>query len=105
MICPKCGSEMNYKSNDGKKIMCDNGSCMHTIKITYKQRLDKVLSKFEDTDSGCRIFNHNSFGSLSRIEYGKSTFNLLAYTNYWENILPNISLETVESLLKDLEAK
>ena len=96
MVCPKCGSE----TVDAKFIgeYCPN--CRKTIKSLkeqHQQRLDKVLNKFEEeVGSNNIVFYYNK--GLLRITY-------YAHTKYFTLNRHTISLDTVESLLKDLEVK
>jgi hypothetical protein len=90
MKCPKCGSEVNYRDEMLGVRNCKKCGCFMDL---YQQRLDNVLSKFSK-------HNNDLYWSKEFIVYdvGKKTFHI---SNYELNDL-SISLETVESLLKDI---
>ena len=121
MKCPKCGSEV--KSFGGKtiKLNVKNGAGIGYIpeyvcgkcKINineYQARLDKVLAKFEceiyeDGSKDCILSLNKNFGLSIQFDnyYNRNTFTLCGdmgqdNTNYIE-----ITLNTVESLIKDKE--
>jgi len=92
--CPKCGSEITlWFTSDPLIPLCTNKEC-ETI---YQARLDKVLSKFKDLD----VKRYNWSDSWD-IEYKNNKFYLVIYDmpKKEEQV---ISLDTVESLLKDLK--
>ena len=91
MKCPKCGSENTVGKIEKGYCYCNN--CKSRID-RYQIRLDKVLSKFENGTlyviDGVTIF------------YEQNEFSLVSGDGYsYDEIV--ISLDTVESLLKDLE--
>ena len=96
MKCPKCGSENTSQGTVGYKFMC--WDCDNTFLVTekeiYQQRLDKVLAKFE-------FMGGIGFLVLSQsitLMYGKTTKRFVL--NGLE-----LSLDTVEHIIKDMEAQ
>jgi hypothetical protein len=110
MKCPKCGSEMIKRPSVGV-YSCTNGKCYHNEYIEdieqYQARLDKVLSKFENN---VVIFikttrhegSYENYGATSFVKYENDTF-YLGVSDDFESIHREISLDTVESLIADLE--
>lgn len=121
MKCPKCGSDNVRKgitpTNDEYDYECQN--CLYPfdyedteeylekerlqMQVAYQQRLDKVLSKFEknrNPKSNEYYYNWEN-GLLMAIDIDRETkFSL------YNNEFPiYISLDTVESLIKDLERR
>jgi hypothetical protein len=98
MKCNKCGSyEIKHYLN-GKIKCCKCNEIIRTIKEhKYQQRLDKVLSKFDDKTKKWKYLEYH-LGYEVYMQYVAKTFYLQA--NNCEHIL---SLDTVESLIKDLE--
>lgn len=103
MKCPKCGSELR---KDGRLMLCDNCRRYYTVasierlEREYQARLDKVLAKFEvchsdDTDYILEL------GNNILVCYDNNQFYLWD-DNKVEKFL-DISLNTVELLIKDLE--
>jgi NAD-dependent DNA ligase len=114
MKCPKCGSEMIKRKSLGV-YSCTNGRCYNNESIedmefnsplaksvvefaqnvvdTYQQRLDNVLKHFEDVIA-LKKYVVNQY---LEITYWNNEFHL---SNPIGNV--EISLDTVESLLKDL---
>jgi hypothetical protein len=108
--CPKCGSETTvmFKSlwtcNDET---CSYGIQWHTMKIFYdeikqKQRLERVLSKFVGTLNNEPYYEIIDKVIVFDIAYIKQKFYLVNTTKKVE-YTTEISLDTVESLIKDLE--
>lgn len=103
MKCPNCGSEMEHLKNN--LYQCQNIMCLSIMIKSHiekanevkKARLDKVLSTF--TRLVCTILEYK-INLLLSITYYNDSFYL---SNPEGSTL--ISLETVESLLKDLEDK
>ena len=109
--CPKCGSEIKLShDNKDKNIHANVYKCSCSIFgytgyeleqywKEYQERLDKVLSKFEQGIENKDYYQIRNNGYLF-IDY-------LVSDNYFElhqgNTQIKISLDTVESLLKDLE--
>lgn len=105
MECPKCGGKMIKRPSIGV-YSCTNGKCYHNESINvmeyankfkkqqYQARLDKVLSKFEDVERG-KLIRKNGIGIFYNTEYGHFTLN---------DERTILSLNRVESLIKDLEA-
>jgi hypothetical protein len=95
MNCPKCGKQMlhdsAFETNINKQNLCVNKNCERD----YQERLDKVLSKFSEYD---KVYLYDGL-------YLKGQFIINYYKKckkfFIDNL--NISLNTVESLLKDLE--
>ena len=73
---------------DGLCTKCQN---IRKINIQYQQRLDKVLSKFE-------FYKGDEYVYKNIISYYRNSNEF-----YISDDFPNLSLETIESLLKDLE--
>lgn len=102
MKCPKCGSEVKEKTISYGKghldfettstvLRCINNECNHNLthkELKHQQRLDRVLSVFHMCDAG--------YLKYDCIKYTKNEFVLNNYVR--------ISLNTVESLLNDLNA-
>lgn len=89
MKCPKCGRNAYIEQEEINGIQvsfCTNRDC----KKDAKQRLVKLLSKFDE--------NYLSFGNHFGIEYEDGIFLLQGND---EEV--KCSLNTVESILKDLE--
>ncbi len=123
--CPKCGSEMIHRPSLFV-YSCTNGKCYHNIdagsvlldvKSDYEKRLDKVLSKFYKVIDG-NIFALRFDIKTEVLDNAKTEVYLYTETN-GKLILEMVdvyvdeewlmtteiehSLDTVESLLKDLE--
>ena len=100
MKCPKCGSEMKCTDKYPTIIsgyICVNSKCEQD----YKARLDKVLSNMK---SYKKISNHKFYyvgDSKISIEFNNGKF----YLEDRDERQVRISLDTVESLIKDLEAQ
>jgi ssDNA-binding Zn-finger/Zn-ribbon topoisomerase 1 len=98
MKCPKCGSKM-IKRQSLDVYSCTNSKCYNNESIADmeelewvspgQQRLERVLSKFKDN---YLIFDEEEF----QVYYFEGLFRI-KYDNFV------ISLDTVESLIKDLE--
>ena len=88
MKCPKCGSPRTGRDSALKR-RCKN--CNINIE-QYQARLDKVLSKFAGTTNFLCYANF--------IVYSNEQFTIEFDYKYIK-----ISLDTVESLIKDLEAQ
>ena len=77
------------------------------LEIDSQQRLDKIQSKFEDTEQDTMYYNliDDVDNSMVNIVYIDKFFYLELFNNRNDDRLETdcISLETVESLLKDLE--
>ena len=107
MKCPKCGSEVKSFSGKTVPLKVENGVgvgfipqyvCLNCkINVNdYQQRLDRVLSKFEGEEE----YGYNfPLMDETNIDYYNGKFKLYQTFN---DINVTISLETVESLLKDL---
>jgi len=112
MKCPRCGSELNVGLSGEEKFDFQCLVCGKSYGITnsdtfeYQQRLDNVLSKFK------RVMINAESGRLTYLL--QTNYELMAI-GYYEveqqfKILANIprpltiSLNTVESLIKDMEA-
>jgi len=97
--CPKCGSYNIIRYE--KEVNIDTCEDCDTIVQFYNKRLDKVLSWFEKVHSN----NYNcEINKLLNINYSNKEFNLISYgerCSTYEFVV--ISLNTVESILKDLE--
>ena len=96
MKCPKCGSNNLHKSAVYiNKMVCKNCNKQYELKeISHQQRLDKVLAKFEEG----RIY----------LDLGNEHIGYYDNEFYLEGEFGNrmaLSIDTVESLIKDLEAK
>ena len=114
------GTLLYYDGSDGElrffyKLdgVQENSYCLTLEEIVYvksweQHRLDKVLSKFEEdnreTITGFDIFYTYKIGTYSTIEiiYEEIDTQFYLCDNH-HNVEEEISLETVESLLKDLE--
>ena len=99
MKCPKCGSEtiIVFCENSGQLI--DDEFCKE---CDYKQRLDKVLSKFEyDTPTQ----NTSGYYYHDYLSYTKQNGFILLVSDTYTHYCKIISLKTVESLLEDLEVQ
>ena len=76
------------------------------LEIDSQQRLDKILSKFEDTEQDTMYYNliDDVDNSMVNIVYIDKFFYLELFNNRNDDRLETdcISLETVESLLNDL---
>ena len=123
MKCPKCGSDKDIMRNltSGCRhiafcINCEtqifryNGELFdHQLsfkeqeKLIYQQRLDKVLAKFEKISP----YNYNlEINRLLNINYSNKEFNLVSFDTElagYEFVV--VSLDTVEHILKDKEAR
>lgn len=111
--CKKCGSLLKNYTRVGDCLQlesewaCDNINCENfdvrpfetQDRMKYQQRLDNVLSKFENKSVKWEYYEYE-LGYQVDIIYADKTFHLNA--NNHEHIL---SLDTVEHLLKDLEVK
>lgn len=107
MKCPKCGSE-DILYNREKKLVYPYCKCLkcgeilpYPIELINKHRLDKVLAKFEmyymdDTDYILDL------GNYILVCYDNNQFYL--WDDNKEERFLDISLNTVESLIKDMEA-
>jgi len=97
MECPKCGNCFTIRKPDGSEFCT---VCNYVIKKPHQQRLDKVLSKFEENVYGSKfVFVTEELF----LEYRKE-FNLFILCNEQEETeLLTLSLNTVESLLADLD--
>lgn len=98
MKCPKCGHTFVKIIKD--KMYCVNFDCV--LSYEHQQRLERVLSKMMKQPKG--IYNTSQkymyVGETGiTIEYGNGKFYL--EDNNCESV--QISLDTVESLIKDLE--
>ena len=97
--CPKCGSK-THELHDGV-LFCNDLMCDWNSKNpTYQQRLERVLSKFEKIDDMYSMYWFDNYRGISH-----STEDGF---NFWDENLEgyyceNLSLDTVESLIKDLE--
>ena len=94
MKCPKCGSEVYHISTQAVK-KCSNVECDFVIDFEHQQRIDKVLEKFESK-------RYELSSTISLYYEGTNEFLLFNETS-GQNIV--ISLDTVESLLKDFVNK
>lgn len=98
MECPKCGGKMIKRPSIGV-YSCTNGKCYHNESINvmeYRERLDKVLEKFEEISEGDYQYKINfGFG----IRYYKKEFRMFCYTDPSFNWCEPFSLKTVESIL------
>lgn len=115
MKCPKCGSEMYVKFSKEhpikggvhyvteKDFSCYDKNCPNNE--TYETRLEKVLYKFEFCE--CLEIEELYYAINNEVDIlflrSEEKFYLDFLPNYCHK--QNISLETVESLLKDLEDK
>lgn len=115
MRCPKCGSEMY--SAPGMEFgfeSCPKCDGEQYEKLEYQQRLDKVLEKFEELEIN-EVKKGNTRRSKVMVKRYKvnNDFNIIyKHNNFYLNRLPfeselgNIhKLDTVEHILKDMEAK
>ena len=111
MKCPRCGSKMkwheHYIALDGK-WQCPNKKC-DTI---YQQRLDNVLSKFDKEWKDIRWPEYVDYNiaritgaSMGYIRYDLAEETFTLFDSVRDIDWCEISLNTVESLLKDLEAE
>ena len=100
MKCPKCGSENTFIVLP-KKVYgsCRDCNKMWNEQINYKQRLDKVLSKFEKDENGYSLSKKHIWIEYNWDDKKDNKFRL----GLFYDII--ISLETVELLLKDLEVQ
>lgn len=95
MKCPKCGSK--EISINGDTAQCCHTDCL-TEFDTHQQRLEHVLSKFETkTLVGDETPYYNNYPVWIDYKNGKFLLGILAETE--------ISLDTVESLINDLEGE
>lgn len=96
MKCPKCGSEDIGTYFGGDYPYCKTCKYEFTqdeiFKVQYQQKLSKVLEKFENKSL--------IMGLMCSIEYYKNKFYLQA-----NDVDLEISLNTVEHLIKDMEMK
>lgn len=113
--CPNCGNELTEVEalNDDETINYYERVCLSCFtpseqyKISMKeewnnQRLDKVLSKFEKGGTNNYSFYKRKLVRSYFIKYwiDEKVFSLVI-----QGTLLDISLETVESLLNDLESE
>jgi transcription initiation factor TFIIIB Brf1 subunit/transcription initiation factor TFIIB len=105
MKCPKCGSEricdilvLKVKNGYVPQHVCMD--CKTHIK-KYQTRLDKLLEKFEDEEEN--NIKYIDFGNHVDLVYYDNTFSIGNYKWVYHEDRQEISLETVESLIKDLE--
>ena len=99
--CPKCGSEMKHRKAIGVYTCLNEEKCFHTIPqdiIKHQQRLDNVLSNF--VIDGNSKFPYCDLIEGIWIEYINNEFCLISIVSTDEDV---ISINTVESLLKDLK--
>ena len=102
--CPKCGSEMKRVYDRKFNHKCFECGTMRNIpfEVLEKQaRLDKVLSKMKYHKSEVEYYYYLLETNLS-INYVNNKFYLEGQEVHDK---VNISLDTVESLIKDLEAQ
>ena len=129
MKCPKCGSVMKGVYDRRYNRKCFNCGTMKKVDIKeleHQQRLDSVLSKFESvwdsqepykqlilhTKDDCKKLVGGIWKKMKTISYlykeDSSEQFYLIVDFYLDNVLENTyeierSLDTVESLIKDLE--
>jgi len=105
MECPKCLMKLELLKGSVRQYKCTHCSYVvggkETEKMYYQQRLDNVLSKFDKSkDEDYEYQIDNTCG----IRYYDTYFRIFMWNGgdefYWT---PVISLDTVESLIKDLE--
>ena len=108
MKCPKCGSEMQHIN--ANMYQCNNQKCLEIMTKDFilkqhklnQQRLDKVLKKFETNmkwNSKYYFLTEKGFSIMC------NQFN--EFYLYWfnSNNRYKISLDTVEHLIRDMEAQ
>ena len=117
MKCPKCGSYNNRNGGFAGEletwIYCADCGYSFADKEIHQKRLDNVLKHFEKKNSD---WEENNDYKIARkhivkdiyIQYtnvnGKENFHLIQFECLGKDkIMVVISLDTVESLLKDLE--
>ena len=107
MKCPKCGSKLNMELKySGDKYAYQCLSCGKKYGITnletfeYQARLDKALSKFTKSDKTNYEYYEMYYPFMEDgvILYEHPIFKLSSWS---DEVI--ISLDTVESLIKDLE--
>jgi len=100
MKCPKCGSENTFIILPEKvNAKCRDCNELWSEKKRYQQRLDKILNKFEDrmNNKYCLVYRGVDFLGYTKDKNDKPFY--IIKLKLW------VSLETVESLLKDLESE
>ena len=113
MKCIRCGSEMSYTmvgiTADKKEHpnwycdKCKSSLAVLKIKMLKKKRLNNVLSKFEFVTAHNHDENYMSINYELDIVYYVS-LNIFTFRFTSEELIEiEISLDTVESLIKDLE--
>ena len=115
MKCPECGSEIEnlihyYHIIDFDEYRCSNKKCNKCFSHKeyeeleqYQARLDKVLSKFEKNRNpkSNEYYYYWTNGLLMAIDIDRET----KFSLYNNEFPVYISLDTVESLIKDMEAQ
>ena len=108
MKCPKCGSVMKGVYDRKYNRKCFNCGTMKKVDIKeleHQQRLDNVLSKFKKVmikaESGNLTYLYQTNNDFIAIGYYEIENHFKLLTNIPSP--PIISLNTVESLIKDLE--
>ena len=97
--CPKCG---NGTYNVDEVIFCNDLNCdWNSLRPTHQQRLERVLAKFDEYNNlelqeQLCIYHYNKIFYIHSYKY--SSKHLVWVIN--DKLI--ISLDTVESLLKDL---
>lgn len=108
MKCPKCGSELIKRCDISNKqgfivstdYWCENCEIIEFNHDITKQRLDRVLSKFEKNRNpkSNEYYYNCEYGLLIAIDIDREE----KFSLYNNGFPVYISLDTVESLLKDL---
>ena len=106
MKCPKCGSVMKGVYDRKYNRKCFNCGTIKKVDIKeleHQQRLDNVLSKFEKNRNpkSNEYYYHYKESLLMAIDIDRESKFSLYHDS--EDVGLLISLNTVESLIKDLE--
>lgn len=111
MNCPKCGSNLVKQVDQQSKKetgywFCEKHRDLYTTKEVnefyfYNRRLDKVLEKFKKYDKGL----YYKLTIYLEINYNKNKFYLVLLDEGTWVDYNEISLATVEHLIKDMEAQ
>lgn len=106
MKCPKCGSEntsIDMMLSDSVWLICQCGND-YQVKNSklHQQRLDKVLAKFINNG----VYHYYVIHDNLDICYYKNNFSMLGNKESFGSPYEiNISLDTVEHLITDMETK
>ena len=113
MKCPKCGSEdiIFLRNQYGYLNEYECNICSYHLtekectEFDYQQRLDKVLAKFGDAGNGELLHPCGAFTIRYNNEYHPNEFMLYDVESIDNNDNFILRLDTVEHLIKDMEAE